>query len=59
MTASFSAIIGNVGSIVSGSVGWIGAFVNAITEHPLLFLFALIPIVGFGVGLLKRLFSVN
>lgn len=59
MTASFSAIVADVGSIVTSSISWISSFVSALTSHPLLFLVALIPVVGLGVGLLKRLFSVN
>lgn len=59
MNASFSAIVADVGSIVTGSISWIGSFVGAITSHPLLLLIAVIPLVGLGAGLLKRLFSVN
>jgi len=59
MNASFSAIVADVGSIVTGGISWIGSFVGAITSHPLLLLMALVPIVGLGAGLLKRLFSVN
>lgn len=59
MNVSFSAIVADVGSIVTGGISWIGSFVAAITSHPLLLLMAIIPLVGLGVGLLKRLFSVN
>lgn len=54
-----STILTNVGSIVTASVGWVGQFVDMITGNDLLLMFALVPIVGLGVGLLKRLFSVN
>lgn len=54
-----STILTNVGSIVTAAVGWVGQFVDMITGNDLLLMFALVPIVGLGVGLLKRLFSVN
>lgn len=52
-------IISAVSSIVTASISWVTSFVNLITSTPLLLLYAIIPLVGLGVGLLKRLFSVN
>lgn len=37
-------------------VGWTGSFV---VNHPLVLLFALVPLVGLGVGMFKRLINVN
>lgn len=58
-----SAILSNVGLIVSAVVGWLGQFAGAITaastegvlENPILLLFVIIPVAGLGVGFLKRL----
>ena len=58
-TTTIATIITDVGSLVTGAVSWIGSFVGAITSSPLLMIFAILSLVGLGVGLLKRLFSVN
>ena len=53
------AIITSVTSIVTAAAGWVGTFVDTVTAEPLLLMFAIIPVVGLGVGLLRRLLSVN
>lgn len=52
---SLSAIINDIGSLVTGSVSWIGSFVGAITSNPLILMFVIVGFVGLGVGLIKRL----
>lgn len=52
---SLAAIIGDIGKIVTGSVSWVGSFVGAITDNPLILMFVIIGFVGLGVGLIKRL----
>lgn len=54
-TNTMAAIITNVGSIVTASVGWIGEFVGAITANPLIEMFVIVAFVGLGVGLIRRL----
>lgn len=55
-----ATILTNVGSIVTAAIGWMGDFVSAITStgNELILLFVVIPVVGLGIGLLKRLISV-
>lgn len=48
-------IIGNVGSLVTAAVGWIGQYVTAITSNPLLEMYVITSFVGLGVGLIRRL----
>lgn len=55
---SVSAIVGNVTTIVNEAVGWIGSYVGAITDNPLILTFVLLLIVGMGVGLIRRLVRV-
>ena len=62
-----SAILSNVGSLVTSAISWMGSFVTQIagfTEvdgsmvltNPVLFLFVVaVPLVGLGIGLLARL----
>lgn len=53
-------IISNVGSIVSGAVTWMGSFLGSIMQegNEILLLFCLVPIVGLGVGLVRRMLHV-
>ena len=57
-STSLSGVLGDITSIVSSAAGWVGSFVTVITSHPLLLVGVVIPFVGFGVGLLKRLLHV-
>jgi len=40
---------------VSGSTSWIGTFVGAITDNPIILMFVLFGFIGTGIGLIKRL----
>lgn len=60
--SGISTAISAVGSLVSGAVSWLGSYVSAITASGndiLLLMVVAVPLVGLGVGLLKRLFRVN
>lgn len=57
-TVTIATIIGNVTSLVTEAVKWVGSFVGAITSNPLLLMFVIIAFVGLGVGLIKRLVRV-
>lgn len=48
-------ILGNVTTLVTSGVGWVGTFVGAITANPLIELFVITAFVGTGIGLIKRL----
>lgn len=61
-------LLQNIGNIVTSCVSWIGSFLglftqttgtgeSAVLSYPILILFVALPIVGFGVGLIKRLLS--
>lgn len=55
-----SGILTSVGSIVTSAVGWMGDFLGTITAagNEILLLFTLLPIVGLGVGLVRRMLRV-
>lgn len=55
-----AGIITSVGTIVTGAIGWMGQFLATITTagNEILLLFVLIPLVGLGIGLVKRLIRV-
>ena len=53
-----SEVLTSVSSVVTAAIGWIGDFVDVIASTPLLLLFVTIPLVGLGIGLLRRLISI-
>lgn len=50
-------ILQNIGSVVTAVVTWIGDYMGAITAsgNELLMIFFAIPLVGLGIGAIKRL----
>lgn len=56
-----ASILTAVTSIVTSAVSWIGSFVGVVTAagNEFLMLFMLIPVVGLGIGLFKRLLRLN
>lgn len=54
-----SDIITAVTSIVNAAFGWVGTAVSTITAsgNELLLMAVVLPFVGLGIGLLKRLFG--
>ena len=54
-----STIITDITSLVTAATSWLGSFATAITANPIIEVFVLMGAVGLGVGLLRRLISVN
>lgn len=54
-----STLITAITTIVTAACGWVGQFVTVITSNDLLLMFAVMPLVGLGVGMLKRLLKVD
>lgn len=56
-----AALITNITSLVTAAVDWITSIVGCITAsgNELLLLFVLFGFVGTGIGLVKRILSVN
>ena len=54
-----STIITNLQSLFSVVMACVEHTVECITAQPLLVLFILVPLVGIGVGMFKRLINVN
>lgn len=52
-------IISSVSTIFTAAIGWVGTVAQTVTNTPILLIFAVIGLVGLGVGLFKRLLSVN
>lgn len=57
-----AALIAAVSSLVTAAVGWMGDYVQAITasgNEILLLCCVAVPLVGLGVGLVKRLVTIR
>jgi hypothetical protein len=55
---AISNMISDIGSFVTGAVGWVGSFVGAITDNPLILGFVLVALIGTGIGVVNRLIHV-
>lgn len=55
--ASVSTILTDVGTVVTQAMSWAGNVVTFITSNPLIMVFVALPLVGLGVGLIKRMIS--
>ena len=56
-TVTIASLVGNVGEIFTGAMGWAAEVGETIVGTPVLLLFVVIPLVGLGVGLFKRLLN--
>ena len=56
-----SAVISSISTVFAAAIGWVGDVVETITAsgNELLLIFAIIPLIGLGVGLTKRLMNMN
>lgn len=49
------ALIQSVTDIFTAAIGWAGAVGNTIVNTPILLMFVVLPLVGLGIGIFKRL----
>ena len=54
-----AAILTDVGLVFTEAIGWVGDVATAIAASPILMIFCILPLVGLGVGLFKRLINVQ
>jgi len=54
-----TAILASVTEIFTAAIGWVGDVGTAVTAEPILLLYVVVPLVGLGVGLFRRLLNVN
>ena len=57
-TMTLATIFENVTTGVTAAAGWAGTYADTIAEHPMLFAGVILGFIGFGVGILKRLFNI-
>lgn len=52
------ALISSVTEIFSAAIGWAGTVGQTVVNTPILLMFVVLPLVGLGVGLFKRLLHI-
>lgn len=59
-TTVMTEFLASMSQFLTTSLEWVGDVLNVITANPALMIVCIgMPVVGFGVGLLNRLFRVN
>lgn len=59
MTEELTKILADVSNFIGNAFTWMGDALGTVTSEPVLFIFVVaVPLVGLGVGLLKRLIRV-
>lgn len=56
---TIATILGNVTDVFEAAIGWVGTVGQTIVSTPILMVFCVIPLIGLGVGLFRRLINVN
>lgn len=54
-TTTISTIISSVGDIFTGALTWASEVGSTIVETPILMMFVILPLVGLGIGIFKRM----
>lgn len=58
-TSMVKYIVEDITLVFNSAIGWVSDVAETIVAQPLLLLFCVIPVVGLGVGLFRRLINVN
>lgn len=54
-SVTLAALLTAIGDIFTAAIGWVSDVATAVAAQPTLLLWFLIPLVGLGVGMFKRL----
>ncbi len=59
--SALSTILTNIGSVITSAISWMGDYLSLITTsgNEILFVFTVIPLVGLGIGLVRRMINLN
>lgn len=55
---SLSQFLSDINSVFTQAIDWVGAVANVIAGNPFLLMAVILPVVGLGVGLFRRLLRV-
>lgn len=54
---TLASILTDVGTIVTNALGWAGNVVDFVVDNPIVMVFVIVPLVGLGIGMVKRMIS--
>lgn len=54
-TMTLATLMESIGTMFTEAISWIGEVAAAIGGHPILLFCFLLPVIGLGVGLFKRI----
>ena len=54
-----SGVLADITSVFSSAIGWAGTVAETIADNPLLLIPCIIPLIGLGVGLFRRLLHIS
>lgn len=58
-TVTIATLLTSIGSIVTAAVSWMQSAATAISGNPLALMFILLPLMGVGIGLFRRILNLN
>lgn len=58
-TVTMASIIADIGSLFTAAMGWAQTVASTVAGNPLLLIFVLVPLVGLGIGIFRRLLNVQ
>lgn len=58
-TVTIATLLTSIGSIVTAAVSWMQSAATAIAGNPLALMFILLPLMGVGIGLFRRILNLN
>lgn len=54
---TLASILTDVGSVVTSALSWAGDVVDFIVANPIVMIFVIVPLVGLGIGMVRRMIS--
>lgn len=57
MTWTVTSVLTEIGYIVTQGLTWAGSVVTFVMDNPLVLIFCGLPLVGLGIGMVKRMIS--
>lgn len=58
-TATMSTITSAISSVFTAAIGMVSTVASTVMDTPILLFFAVLGVVGIGIGIFKRLLQVN
>ena len=55
---TMGTVLADVTTVFTSAIGWAGTVASTIIGEPLLLIFCILPLVGLGVGLFRRLLHI-